>query len=94
LFGRIGGEEFSLLLQNTSTDGAKTLAERIRKNTEMIQVSFNKEIIKITASIGLAELRNEDKIYDLMNESDIALYKAKESGRNRVITQASSMLEK
>lgn len=84
LFGRVGGEEFSILLQNTSKDGAISFAERIRSNTEEMSVPYENKIIKVTVSIGLATLNDESNIDELLKNSDVALYCAKNEGRNQV----------
>ena len=85
LFGRIGGEEFSILLQDTSIEGAKFFAERIIENIEKLQIVSADEIIKITVSIGLVTLVDENNIHDLLKKADIALYEAKSSGRNKYV---------
>lgn len=86
LFGRIGGEEFSICIQNTTFEGALTLAEKIRAKIE--QTYYEKsahEHIYVTISIGIASLEPEDTdIYRIMERADKALYKAKENGRNQV----------
>jgi len=85
LFGRIGGEEFSILLQDTSIEGAKLFAERIRENIETMQIISANEVIKVTVSIGLVTLKDEDNLHELLKKADMALYKAKTSGRNKYI---------
>ena len=85
LFGRIGGEEFSILLQDTSIEGAKLFAERIRENIEAMQVISENEVIKVTVSIGLVTLKGEDNLHELLKKADVALYQAKTSGRNKYI---------
>lgn len=85
LFGRIGGEEFSILLQDTSIEGAKLFAERIRENIETMQIISANEVIKVTVSIGLVTLKDEDNLHELLKKADMALYKAKNSGRNKCI---------
>jgi diguanylate cyclase (GGDEF)-like protein len=78
LLARIGGEEFAVILPQTSAEGAKTLLERIRKTVE--DSTFEP---RITCSIGVAEsrLKADDLLFKC---ADKALYDAKESGRNRV----------
>lgn len=84
LFGRVGGEEFSILLQNTSKDGAISFAERIRVSTEEMNILYEDKVIKVTVSIGLATLNDESNISELLKNSDVALYCAKNEGRNQV----------
>lgn len=82
---RYGGEEFVVLLHNTSPTGAAIIAERIRKAIEQQSLIFAGETIKITASIGTATLKMEDSATSLFNRADQALYEAKRNGRNQVI---------
>ena len=86
IFGRLGGEEFSLVLPETSIEQAKILAERIRKATAAIEVTVDGQVIKFTVSIGLAEIGKEDRsLESAMHRADLAMYHAKEMGRNRVV---------
>lgn len=82
IFGRIGGEEFIIILPSTSIAEAKTFAERIR---EFIAISEYPTVGKITVSIGGAEFTDGDDIESLVKRADDALYEAKNNGRNRVI---------
>ncbi|MBU4110288.1 GGDEF domain-containing protein, partial [bacterium] len=84
IFGRIGGEEFCIVLQNTSRKGALSFAQRICKTIENTSVDFEGEKIKFTVSVGVADLEGEKSMLELIKKSDKALYKAKESGRNQV----------
>jgi diguanylate cyclase (GGDEF)-like protein len=81
---RYGGEEFSILLRNTNVNGAKLLAERVRKNVEEMKFNYNNIKLNISVSIGLAELKEGDDRLKLVERADALLYKAKENGRNRV----------
>lgn len=81
---RWGGEEFIVLLPNTSRDAAVALAERIRTTFEQ-RSSGVAAPLSVTASFGVAQLQNEDNEYDLIRRIDAALYRAKHEGRNRVI---------
>jgi diguanylate cyclase (GGDEF)-like protein len=85
LFGRTGGEEFCILLQNTSEDGAKMFAKRICESIEDMHMDCDGHILTITVSIGVAPYDGEDMIDEIIKKSDIALYQAKENGRNQVI---------
>lgn len=79
---RYGGEEFVVLLPETSKAGIKQLAERIRKNIEKIDCVYKGQHIKMTASFGIAVLKNEENEKDFFVRTDKALYKAKAEGRN------------
>ncbi|WP_333785213.1 GGDEF domain-containing protein [Thermocrinis sp.] len=82
---RMGGEEFAVLLPNTGLDEARVLAERIRSAVASRPVEYDHKVILVTTSIGVSEFRSGmESIDDLIKEADIALYRAKEGGRNRV----------
>ncbi|GGK23492.1 GGDEF domain-containing protein [Salinarimonas ramus] len=84
VIGRIGGEEFVLLLPSTRKEGAMALAERIRERlaSEIFEVAG--ERIGVSASFGVAEAEIGAEEDDVMRAADAALYAAKRSGRNRV----------
>ncbi len=87
LVSRYGGEEFSLLLAETSKESALQVAERLRLSVEKHQFKAYDEIGKVTISIGLATFPEDGQgTESLIDKSDRALYKAKQSGRNRVST--------
>lgn len=82
---RFGGEEFVILLTGTGLEDAAVSAERIRARLEESAIDFNGTRIRVTASIGLAEVtRDGDTPGALISRADAALYDAKQSGRNRV----------
>ena len=83
LFGRVGGEEFCILLQNTSLEGGEKFAKRICEATEQMDIECDEKIINITVSIGIASLSDEVSIDELIKKSDIALYMSKDNGRNQ-----------
>lgn len=85
--GRIGGEEFSIFLPNTSFDDAMALAENIRAAIEAIMPSIGDGRRKITASIGVAKNQHsEQSMLEIQRQADLAMYQAKSAGRNRVST--------
>jgi diguanylate cyclase (GGDEF)-like protein len=87
IVARFGGEEFCILLKDTSHDEAIELMERIRKKVESsLTLSDKEEEIRFTISIGLA-LNYEDTLDDTVNEADMYLYNAKENGRNQLVYQ-------
>ncbi len=90
IFARYGGEEFIALLPETDLDEAVKTAERIRRI--VADSSLNSELFdfNITASFGVAKFHGEGDTLDrLIQRADQALYAAKESGRNRVVSQDS-----
>lgn len=84
-FGRLGGEEFGLLLPETNLDQAKIVAERVQKTWEQTPCSLDGYLIYSTVSIGVAEANKDDKTFeDVLRRADRMMYKAKEAGRNTV----------
>ncbi|MBA5608848.1 diguanylate cyclase, partial [Duganella sp. FT3S] len=83
---RLGGEEFVVLLPDTGLDDAFEAAERLRRMIEQAPpAEFDGHVITVTASIGVALMQADSKdIASLLHEADLALYRAKETGRNRV----------
>ncbi len=86
LLGRMGGEEFAILLVETDQQRAYGVAERLRSLVQDIQLfTQNKDRVRLTVSIGLTEKRHgEQDLSEILARADAALYKAKNSGRNRV----------
>ncbi|MCG5517161.1 sensor domain-containing diguanylate cyclase [Ectothiorhodospira sp. 9100] len=83
--GRVGGEEFSVLLPDTDIDAALHLAQRLRTIVAEAPVQFNHQQIPVTVSIGLTLLTRTDASPDAaLHRADLALYRAKDGGRNRV----------
>ena len=83
---RWGGEEFVLLLHETSRDVALSMAERVRAAIEAVKVEHSGNAIRITASIGVAEVAESDRgAEEAVGRADRALYRAKNAGRNRVV---------
>lgn len=81
---RYGGEEFVVLLSNTDIEGARFIAERVRREISKVTLS-NNESIRVTASIGVAATNKLKDANDTLYHADKALYQAKEEGRNRVV---------
>jgi diguanylate cyclase (GGDEF)-like protein len=84
---RHGGEEFALLLPNTTEAGAQAVGERIRQGVEALRVEWEGKTISVKVSIGVTSLeKEEDTAETLVARADQSLYAAKETGRNRVIS--------
>ncbi len=87
VFARYGGEEFALILPETQLEGARALAEGIREKVEASSFVFQNETIKVTISIGVSQLAENDKTsQDLIKSADEKLYEAKRGGRNKVVS--------
>ncbi|WP_341962445.1 sensor domain-containing diguanylate cyclase [Pseudomonas sp. RC10] len=84
---RWGGEEFIILLKDTSSSGAQRVAEKIRLLAEQHTYVFTGSALQVTVSLGLTELHPDDTLQSLIARADQALYSAKQSGRNRVCTE-------
>lgn len=87
ILGRIGGEEFMVLLPDTPHGAAVTLAERIRKQVEALDIPYPQGLLNITVSIGVAEFGKDGEAADqVIKAADDRLYQAKHEGRNRVVS--------
>jgi diguanylate cyclase (GGDEF)-like protein len=85
LLGRLGGEEFSILLPDTDATGAYEFAERVRQRAASQPVQTLAGEVTVTLSIGATSFVPQDKNTDvILARADRALYRAKENGRNRV----------
>lgn len=86
LLGRLGGEEFAIVLPDTPPTAAKGVAERLRAHVAETAVCFNERVIPMTISIGLAAQQETDRsIEQIIVRADDALYRAKRGGRNQVV---------
>jgi diguanylate cyclase (GGDEF)-like protein/PAS domain S-box-containing protein len=84
--GRLGGEEFAMLLPETLTEQAVEVAERLRLMIMDIRIPVKDAIVKFTSSVGVTSLMAGDRnVEDMLSRADEALYEAKNTGRNRVI---------
>jgi diguanylate cyclase len=86
MVGRYGGEEFIILLINKSEKQAVQIAERIRNHVVSSPIKANDTKINISLSQGLAMAVADDSVESLIERADQALYEAKASGRNCVVT--------
>jgi diguanylate cyclase (GGDEF)-like protein len=88
LLARYGGEEFVVVMPQTETHGAGTIAERLRKAIEGMDIPVDGQTVKITVSVGVATYVSQSEkltIEEFIDKADKALYEAKTSGRNKVV---------
>ena len=87
LISRYGGEEFAVLLNNINLETGSKIAEKVRAKIEDTDffIPDQKEPLKKTTSIGIAEYNKNETIEDFISRADKALYQAKETGRNKIV---------
>jgi two-component system, cell cycle response regulator len=92
LCGRLGGEEFVIVLSQTDRSGARTAIERLRQQIEREEFDFAGSVVSVTASFGISGFHGKEvpQLSELLRQADAALYAAKRSGRNRVAFAAGS----
>jgi diguanylate cyclase (GGDEF)-like protein len=84
--GRIGGEEFAILLSETDAAGAARVAERMRSSLNEVAIPLSDDAaIHVASSFGVAQLGPGQSGDDLLRAADTALYRAKDEGKNRVV---------
>ncbi len=89
IIGRVGGEEFVLLLPGAAQSNAEHVAERMRARLAATRIYFHDQEFTITASFGVATINdNDDTLQDMLDRADEAMYNAKNGGRNQVQTAA------
>ncbi|WP_430912129.1 GGDEF domain-containing response regulator [Methylobacterium sp. sgz302541] len=88
--GRLGGEEFAVLMPGHGLGGAAVVAHRIRSRCAVTAVPGQPDL-RFTASIGLSEWSAGDSVDSLLKRADLALYAAKRGGRNRVAMTSSAL---
>jgi diguanylate cyclase (GGDEF)-like protein len=92
--GRVGGEEFMILLVDTHGAEAHTIAERIRNAVEKINIPAAGTMIRITVSVGLSEFTSDCKhLEEILSKADECLYQAKKLGRNQVAHYSKKLSE-
>jgi diguanylate cyclase (GGDEF)-like protein len=82
--GRFGGDEFLVVLPDCTSDAAREVAERVRQHIGSTPVSIGPLQVVITASIGVTQWCANQESSDLVYRADIAMYRAKQNGHNRV----------
>ncbi|QVW24685.1 diguanylate cyclase [Pseudomonas hormoni] len=84
---RWGGEEFIVLLKDTDGETGLMIAEKIRQHVEEQRYAYNDKVLQLTVSIGLTTLQPDDTLHTLLSRADHAMYRAKQSGRNRTCAE-------
>ena len=84
IVGRLGGEEFGILMSANDMDDAVSVAERLRQTIESTQIEIGDVLVSTTGSIGVARTVAGESLDDLYQRADKACYLAKDNGRNRV----------
>ncbi|MBV8652607.1 MAG: GGDEF domain-containing protein [Alphaproteobacteria bacterium] len=85
IVGRLGGEEFAILLPETALTGALVFAERLRAAVAASPICLGDQELRTTISIGASEKTADDlSVAELLKRADLALYQSKRSGRNCV----------
>lgn len=85
IVGRFGGEEFLVLLPNTTAEAAKIVAEKLRAAIEACRATYDGQKLSVTVSLGIASFSPTcSTLKDILIAADLALYRAKDSGRNCV----------
>ena len=83
--GRIGGDEFAVLLPHSAAHKMTEFAERIRSAVAQSSITIDSKAIKLTVSIGIAEFHSAEEMLDgVIKRADVALYEAKNNGRNNI----------
>lgn len=86
IFGRIGGDEFAVILADTSTDDTARAAERLRAGIEKLEFLAEGQRVWLTSSFGIYTLQNGNEPFnEVFKRVDKAMYRAKQSGGNRVV---------
>eukprot|EP01037_Dinobryon_pediforme_P023798 gene23798-25368_t len=88
LGGRMGGEEFAVVLENTSQDAAARRADELRRDLAGGDFDGFPPQLRVSVSIGVAGMRPGDTLSDVLKRADLALYQAKRSGRNCVVVSS------
>ncbi|HWM21795.1 MAG TPA: diguanylate cyclase [Ilumatobacteraceae bacterium] len=92
VIGRLGGEEFAIVVRGADVDEGRLLAERLRDAIATLEVVHDGEAISMTASFGVTQIRSVDVVLDdAIKRADAAMYAAKRLGRDRVETDPAPM---
>lgn len=93
VLARWGGEEFLLLLPDTTVEGGELLAERIRQRVEDLKVTYHQHTISVTLTMGLSRFREGSTVDKVISLADQGLYQGKKTGRNKVVVEVAEAIE-
>jgi diguanylate cyclase (GGDEF)-like protein len=91
IVGRLGGEEFAVLLPGRNLAAGAEIAERLRGEMAALRLNMDDQIITLTCSLGVSEWQAGESVDDMLRRADMALYTAKRSGRNQVVRADESL---
>jgi two-component system cell cycle response regulator len=91
IVGRLGGEEFAIVVRGRTLSDAAEIAERLRVKFSELCIATCDKAVKFTCSFGVSERRDGESIDDILKRADIALYGAKKTGRNRVVADDATL---
>jgi diguanylate cyclase (GGDEF)-like protein len=86
IVGRLGGEEFAMLLPARDLAGGQEVAERMRRDIMALRIPADGKALTLTSSFGVSEWRRGESLDEMLRRADMALYSAKAAGRNQVMT--------
>lgn len=89
MFARIGGEEFVLLMPDTSAEQALALNDELREIFLKCKFNYNDDVFSVTSSVGISAFTAGDEPEDMLKKADLALYQSKHGGRNRCTVHVS-----
>ena len=84
---RYGGEEFVVILLKSDLEAARSVAERLKEVIEHRSIRIDEQVLDFTASFGVVQREEDESVADVLKRADEALYEAKRSGKNRVVTK-------
>lgn len=87
IFARLGGEEFAIIFEDISSNEAYELTQKIRAEVEKYKITLDNFELNFTVSIGFCERKDFTSLDDILQNADVRLYEAKNSGKNRIIRE-------
>ncbi len=92
LVGRLGGEEFAVALPGRTLEEGEAAAGRLRLRCTQLRFKGSRGPVQLTASFGVSAWSEGETVGGLLKRADIALYEAKSTGRNRVVSAATDLV--